>query len=223
MHSLLLGPASWAPVAQRLRARGATVVVPSLVSVADAEPPYWPAAVDLVSRAVPAGRPVVVVAHSNAGLLVPVVAASSPAPVAACVVVDAAVPAREGASPTGSPQRLSFLRDRVTDGRVPQWTDWWADRDLTSLFPSPSAREAVTAEQPLLPRAYYEQAVPAPAGWDDRPCSYLCFSAAYRPLADEAAERGWTVAHLLGEHLHQLVDPAGVARFLSGVPRRATG
>jgi pimeloyl-ACP methyl ester carboxylesterase len=143
VHSLLLGPASWAPVAERLMASGAAVVVPSLVRVADADPPYWPAAVELVRRDVPAGRPVVIVAHSNAGLLVPVLAAAHPA--AACVFVDAALPERTGASPTGTPERVAFLRERAADGRAPQWTQWWAGEDLPALFPDPVTRAAVTA------------------------------------------------------------------------------
>jgi hypothetical protein len=62
--------------------------------------------------------------------------------------------------------------------------------------------------------AYYEQTVPVPAGWDDHPCSFLRFSGPYEALAADAAERGWRVAHLPGEHLHQTVDPEGTARHL---------
>ena len=43
VHSLLLGPRTWAPVTKRLAALGAVTVVPSLVGVADADdPPFWP-------------------------------------------------------------------------------------------------------------------------------------------------------------------------------------
>jgi len=33
-------------------------------------------------------------------------------------------------------------------------------------------------------------------------------------MADEARARGWPVTHLPGEHLHQVVDPVGVAEAL---------
>ena len=38
----------------------------------------------------------------------------------------------------------------------------------------------MTAEEPRLPFAYYEQSVPVPAGWDDDvACSYLLFGPPY--------------------------------------------
>ncbi|GAQ50406.1 hypothetical protein [Streptomyces acidiscabies] len=54
-----------------------------------------------------------------------------------------------------------------------------------------------------------------PDGWDDHPCSYLLFGPPYDDFATEARERGWRVADLPGEHLHQIVDPAGTARHLA--------
>jgi len=224
VHSLLLGPRSWAPVAAALADRGAEAVVPSLVDVTDVDsPPFWPAVADRVGAAIgrlPAGRPVVVVAHSNAGPLVPVIVSASPRPVAGCVFVDARLPARAGSTPTATPERLEFLRGRVTAGRLPPWTDWWPEPEVAALFPDPAIRAAVSAEQPRLPLSYYEQRIPAPAGWDDRPCGYLLFGPSYAAMAREAGERGWAVNEIRGEHLHQLVDPVAVAARLIAMTRR---
>ena len=53
LHSLLLGPLTWAPVAARLAASGVPTVVPSLVDVADVDdPPFWPRVVTKVNDAV---------------------------------------------------------------------------------------------------------------------------------------------------------------------------
>jgi hypothetical protein len=191
-------------------------VVSSGVTDVD-DPPFWPAVAERVGAAIgrlPAGRPVVVVAHSNAGPMVPVVVAASPRPVAGCVFVEARLPARTGSTPAATPERLAFLRTRATDGRLPPWTDWWPEDEVARLFPDPATRAAVSAEQPRLPVSYYEQRIPAPAGWDDRPCGYLLFGPAYAGMAQEARERGWTVAEIPGEHLHQVVDPAAVAERL---------
>jgi hypothetical protein len=79
------------------------------------------------------------------------------------------------------------------------------------MFPDAHTRSTVSAEQPRLPLSYYEQLVPVPAGWDDRPCGYLLFGPPYEPAAKDAQERGWTVDHVPGLHLHQLVDPHAVA------------
>jgi hypothetical protein len=76
------------------------------------------------------------------------------------------------------------------------------------------------AEQPRLPLAYYEQSLPVPAAWASVPAAYLRFSDGYRAEADRAAQAGWPVDHLPGEHLHQMVDPIAVTdRILALVGR----
>lgn len=224
MHSLLLGPRSWAPVAARLAASGAATVVPSLVDVAEADyPPFWPrvaAEVNDAVSALPDGRPMWLVAHSNAGLLVPVVVHAARRPVAGCLFVDATLPSRTGATPAASPERLNDLREMVIDGRLPQWTAWWNDDDVARLFPDAQTRMSVSAEQPRLPLSYYEQHIPAPAGWDARPCGYLLFGPPYDRMAHEARDRGWDTDQVAGGHLHQLVDPAAVAARILAMTRR---
>jgi hypothetical protein len=116
---------------------------------------------------------------------------------------------------TAGEEFLPFLRSLADpDGRLPRWTDWWDEDDIAPMFPSPQAREVITGEQPRLPLAYYQEQVPAPAGWDDHSCGYLLFSPAYQDQARQARQRGWPVQSLPGEHLHQIVDPDGVAHAL---------
>lgn len=78
VHSPSVGPSTWQAVADRVREMGHSAVVPSLLSVGDGGPPFWPRVAELV-RAGLAGTdssaPVVLVAHSNAGLFLPVIAA----------------------------------------------------------------------------------------------------------------------------------------------------
>ena len=214
VHSLLLGPLTWAPVATRLAARGAVTVVPSLVDVADTDPPFWPRIAGKVNDAVSRltqGQPVILIAHSNAGLFVPAIVQTARRPVAGCLFVDASLPSRTGPTPAASPERLNFLRSKATEGRLPQWTTWWDEDDVALLFPDPQTRLTVSAEQPRLPLSYYEQQIPVPVGWDNRPCGYLLFGPPYDQLAQEARERGWDVDQVPGQHLHQLVDPDTVS------------
>ena len=215
VHSLLLGPLTWASVAARLAASGAVTVVPSLVDVADADdPPFWPRVAVKVNDSVsglPEGQPIVLVAHSNAGLLVPGLVQAVRRPVVGCLFVDAGLPARAGSTPAASPERLEYLRTRVSDGRLPRWTTWWDEDDVALLFPDPQTRSVVSAQQPRLPLSYYEQQIPVPAGWDERPCGYLLFGPPYDRMAQESRERGWDVDRISGGHLHQLIDPDTVA------------
>ncbi len=69
----------------------------------------------------------------------------------------------------------------------------------------------VSAEQPRLPLSYYEQQIPVPVGWDDRPCGYVLFGSKYDRMAQQARERGRYVDQVSGGRLHQLVDPDMVA------------
>ncbi len=240
VHSPTLGPASWAPAAAALRARGRDVLLPRLLGLADADPPYWLHAVRGVAAAVEAAAvqaaaaeaaaveaaaveaagsdaPLVLVAHGGAGLLVPAIVANVARDVAACLFVDATVPVREGWMPVSAPDVLPFLRARSEHGRLPPWTQWWEPADAADLFPDERTRALVEEQEPRLPLAYFEELVPVPSGWDERPCGYLWFSATFGPAADQAQERGWPMTHLPGSHLHQLADPVGVASTLAAL------
>ncbi|GAA0978362.1 alpha/beta hydrolase [Nocardiopsis tropica] len=217
VHSPSVGPSTWQPVAEHLTAAGYRVRVPSLLHIGAGAPPFWPRIAEAVRddlRQVPAGSPVTLVAHSNAGLFLPVIRSSLDHPVTGSVFVDAALPAQIGPIPVAPPEVLEFLRPMAANGRLPRWTDWWDEADIAPMFPDPLVRRTVTEEQPTLPLSYYEQHIPVPDSWDDHPCSYLQFSPAYDGLAAKARERGWRVARLPGAHLHQLVDPAGTAGHL---------
>ncbi|GAA5198208.1 hypothetical protein GCM10023322_71070 [Rugosimonospora acidiphila] len=198
--------------------------MPSLVDVADVDdPPFWPGIAAEVSDAVshlPREQPIVLVAHSNAGPFVPVLVQASRRPVAGCMFVDARLPSRTGVTPAASPERLEHLRTRVIEGRLPRWTTWWAEDDVALLFPDPQTRSTVSAEQPRLPLSYYEQQIPVPPGWDDRPCGYVLFGPPYDDMAREAEMRGWDVAEVGGGHLHQLVDPDAVTARIVAMTKR---
>lgn len=218
VHSPSVGPATWEPVAGQLREAGHSVVVPSLLGVADGGPPYWPRVVAAVRAGLgdaDPSRPVTLVAHSNAGLFVPVLISDVGRTVTCALFADASVPPAEDSTPAAEPEFLPFLRDMVSDdGRLSRWTDWWPDEDITQLLPDPRLREVIVAEQPRLPLDYYLDQIPLPSGWDDRPSGYLLFSDGYQSQAELARQRDWPVRTVAGQHLHQVVDPGAVARAL---------
>ncbi|MBQ1037156.1 alpha/beta hydrolase [Micromonospora sp. C81] len=222
VHSPSVGPLTWASTAQTLEDSGAVAIVPSLLGVADARPPFWRSVAEKVRAAIdrlPPDQPVVIVAHSNAGLFVPVIVEATSRRIVGCLFVDAALPSPAGPTPVAPPELVDFLRPKVTDGRLPQWTAWWDESDVAPMFPDAQTRRAVSAEQPRLPLSYYEELVPTPAGWDDRPCGYLLFGPPYEPVATDARQRGWAVDHVPGRHLHQLVDPQAVTERIMAMTR----
>jgi pimeloyl-ACP methyl ester carboxylesterase len=220
IHSPSVGPRTCQPVAHRLAELGWEANVPSLLYIADHGPPYWPRVVDAVLASLGTARQsqgVVLVAHSNAGLFVPVITAALPSQVRGCIFVDAALPPASGVAPVAPPELLALLRDKASGGLLPRWTDWWDEEEVAPLFPDHATRQAVSEEQPRLPLSYYEASVPVPTGWDAQPCAYLLFGPPYDELASEARGRGWVVEQLPGRHLHQLVDSDGVARSLLAI------
>lgn len=218
VHSLVLGPRTWHPVSERLTAAGHACVVPDLRGVATAEPPFWPYVAQTVAAAMdrlPAGRPVVLVVHSNAGRLAPVLVDKASRPVCGCVFVDAALPAPTGPTPMATTARLDELRGMAVAGRLPPWTQWWSEHDVTRLFPDPQTQAAIIADQPRLPLAYYDQEIQTPIGWNDGvACGYLLFGPPYDDQAADAVRRGWLVEREPGLHLHQIVAPDSITNRL---------
>lgn len=192
IHSPLLGPATWQPVARQLERSGRTVSVPDLTTVARSTPPYWPAGRDSIVRA--AGEDLVVlVAHSNAGLFVPPSIEALGDQVRGVAFVDAALP---GSGPRSTSDFLQSLP--AVDGLLPPWTAWWDEADVAALFPDPAVRQAVEAEQPRMPLAYYDHLPPAPTNWAVPPCGYIWFGAPYEREADQAAGFGWPTVRVPG-------------------------
>ncbi|MDP9365615.1 MAG: alpha/beta hydrolase [Chloroflexota bacterium] len=225
IHSPLVGPATWSPVADELRRRGVGVAVPEL---ADADrPPFWEqhvAAVVQRAEAIPAGVPLVLAGHSGAGPLLPVVGRRVGRPVAAHVFVDASVPV-DGASrldlmAAEDPAfAAEFRRHLEAGGRFPDW----GEEDLRGAVPNPRIRRRLAEE--LRPRAltFFQEPIPVPAGWPDAPCGYLKFSAAYASPAGRARRVGWAYRELDGGHFHMLVDPPAVTEALLDLVEHLAG
>jgi hypothetical protein len=143
VHSPSVGPRTWEPVARRLAELGWEAAVPSLLHVGEEGPPFWPRVVDAV-RADPGtsgpNQGVVLVAHSNAGLFIPVITAALPGRVLGCIFVDAALPPASGSVPVVPPEWLRLLRGKASGGLLPRWTDWWDEDEVASLFPDQQTR-----------------------------------------------------------------------------------
>src|ERR1043165_436052 len=88
VHSPLVGPSSWEPVAAVLRGEGHRVEVPSLADAGG--PPYYPALAAAIAEATPDGA--FLVAHSGAGALLTSAAEAAGRRVAGLVYVGALLP-----------------------------------------------------------------------------------------------------------------------------------
>jgi hypothetical protein len=215
IHSPLVGPTTWEPVAVALRERGQEVVVPALWDNDTPDPPYWQQHAAAVARAlgaVPAERPVILAGHSGAGPLLPAISREVTQPTAMYLFVDAGIPL------------LSTSRLELMEVEAPGWAAEfeqslragtlfpnWTDADLAEMVPDAGRRQALLDE--LHPRdlAFFAEPIPNPLFWPGPLCAYLQFSAAYDVPAYCAQEGGWPIRRLEAGHFHMLVDPEGVA------------
>lgn len=219
VHSPLVGPASWRPVAEELGRRGFDARVPRLTPPIDAPSPWWRSAADEVAATVePTGASgVVLVAHSGAGPHLPAVARrlrEGGTGVEACLFVDAGLPAPGRTPRQEAPEAFDELvRRSGRDGRLPPWPEWWGAEVMADLVPDPTARSALVTECRPVPLSLLDEPFPVVPGGTDAPCAVISFT--YEAEAEAAQSRGWVVARVPGAgHLHQVVDPAGVADAL---------
>lgn len=210
IHSPLVGPFTWEPVAGVLRSRGVNARVPELANPAVG--PFWERHVRSVVEGLGGfddDARLVLAGHSGAGVLLPAIARDLGRPVAAYLFVDAGLP--RGGQPRMEGQFGELLRQLYDEGeRFPNWTG----DDLAGILPDASVRARVLAELRPQPFAFWEEPLPEVDGWPDAPGGYLLFSPAYEDDAAAAARLGWPVRRMSAGHFHMLVEPDAVADLI---------
>ena len=218
IHSPLVGGLTWALVAEQVRQRGQSVVVPLLSDSSASQESFWKQHAESVAKAVsdiPQDFDLILVAHSGAGPLLPVIRQSIPNHVRAYVFVDAGIP-RDGAT------RLDLMKTEDSEwarkleeelkrgGRFPTWSS----EDLREIVPDESLRNQLVAE--INPRSldFFTEPIPVFDGWPDAPCVYILFSPPYRKAERLARQNGWKTYKLEAGHFHMLVDPGTVADII---------
>lgn len=214
MHSPLVGPATWEPVAPALTGHGHEVLVPDLTGTLTAGPPYCTRQAEAIARAA-AGRPAVLIGHSGAGPLL-AQAGSMLDRARGCIYVDAGLPIPGQTWMETVPAELAAAVGEMADpeGWLPPWPQWWDDGALAELIPDADARRRFAAGCPRLPLALFEERHPQVPRWDEIPAAYLRLSEAYDDQAARARARGWPVTERASHHLGLVTDPGAVADSL---------
>jgi hypothetical protein len=218
IHSPLVGALTWSLVANEMRQRGLDVIVPVLNDFPDSKQPYWEqhtASISLAFLDIPENVPVVLVAHSGAGPLLPVIRESIPNLVEAYVFVDAGLPQNNAT-------RLDMMKSEDSDWaqefqtlleageKFPNWNN----DVIREIVPDDSLREQLIAE--IHPRAldFFTEPIPVFDDWPDAPCVYILFSLPYKPAEIEARQNDWLTYQLEAGHFHMLVDPSAVTNII---------
>ncbi|WP_407925052.1 alpha/beta fold hydrolase [Amycolatopsis pittospori] len=150
VHSPLVGPLTWESTATCLRDEGWSVVVPSLTAVVEDGPPYYRKFAESAARALDSGGPVVLVGHSGAGALLPVIAEVAGDDVRGAVFVDALLPHPGRAAGSTPPPLISVSSwpswpgtagfRRGTSGSPPRLSSRWFPTRCCAGDSSPSFR-----------------------------------------------------------------------------------
>ena len=225
VHSPLVGPLTWEPVAERLRSGGRFVICPSLAGVTDGGPPYYRRLAARVAGEVVgacAGSRVVLAGHSGAGALLPAIAEEIAAggdaagiAVHGAIFVDAILPHPGQTWFETAPASLGeHLVGLSREGVLPRWNEWFPAEAVSALMPEAGLRDRFVADLPELPLAYFYETAPQVPGWPPAHCAYLRLSEAYDEFADEAERLGWPVRREDADHLAMLTQPDQIAAVL---------
>ncbi len=214
IHSPLVGPLTWTPVAAVLSARGVAVVLPELRDDPASPLPFWQQHAESVAQALAGSaetRPLILVAHSGAGALLPAIRQALGRPLAGYIFVDAGLPL-DGQTrlATFGDQAASFREFLAAGDRFPNWTR----EDLLGIVPDPALAEALTADQRPRALPFWDEPIPVFPGWPDAPGAYLLFTETYRRAANEALALGWPLRELPAAHFHMLAQPEAVAQAI---------
>lgn len=206
------------PLGARLHELGLEVVVPDLRAALSGPRPQWRAILDLAVA--DASSVDVIVAHSGAGVLMPLLAEQLNPKVV--VFVDAVVPG-DGPTYQASDPFIEFVDSLSHDGpMLPPWHEWWGDDVTARLIPDADLRRQIAADTPRVPRSFYDDPVPLPTGWMTRHgCCFLQLSPAYDDDWARAAAYEWPTARMAGQHLDVAVKPVAVGECLMSLIERA--
>jgi hypothetical protein len=218
IHSPLVGGLTWRLVADQIRQRGLEALVPALNDTPHSEKPFWKQHAESVSKAfadIPPDIPIIWIAHSGAGPLLPAIRQSIPNPVHTYVFVDAGIPQHDAT-------RLDLMRledaewanefqQELEQGR--QFPAWSFD-DLQEIIPDESLRAEMVSE--LRPRGldFFTEPIPVFDGWPDAPCIYIQFSESYDWDAAQTRQFGWPTYKVEAGHFHMLVQPKEVTQLM---------
>ena len=218
IHSPLVGPLTWQLVHQEMGRRGIEAVTPTLTDHPNSTRSFWYQHAESVAKSltrIPQNRSIVLVAHSGAGPLLPIIRQSVVHSISPYVFVDAGIPRKNSS-------RIDLMRSQDQ-----QWADQfhqallqgerfptWTEDDLREVIPDDVLRRNMIAE--INPRSltFFTEPIPAFAGWPDAPCAYIKFSASYDWDFEQAKRASWLVREVNAGHFHMLVDPSVVTNMI---------
>lgn len=224
--SFLLGPETWRGVAEVLRMLRQDVVVPAPKPTTPREADHLSPWLDDVLSVVPEepNLRVVAVGHSATCPRMPMVVDAlieAGYEVETLILVNGRFPEDQVVPVDREAPMMDMLDNLVRpDDYLPPWHRWWGSM-VEDMLPDDEARLRVFSEAKPVPRAIFDQPIPAPKLPGEVGLAFLAMGEMYQPSHDEARREGWAVARIEGEHLHMVVEPVLVAGTLMSLVGQA--
>src|SRR5260221_4255795 len=188
---------TWKLVAEELQRRSVGVIVPTL-STDPSTKPYWKQHTQKVVTALeatPTAEPLILIAHSGAGVLLPAIRQTMSRPVAGYIYVDAGLQ-KNGASRLdlfGLPEERQQFRESAQNGLLPAWSD----DDLREAITDDDLRREFVAELRPLPVAVYEEPIPVFHGLPAAPRAHLLLIENHPEVATFSETPRWAHSPLM--------------------------
>ncbi len=223
VHSPLLSPVFWEPLAAVLRGRGQLVVTADMSGALSMNGQYTQAQADLVVSAVDSDV-VRLVAHSGAGPILPAIAErlrGRGTTVSDSIFLDAALPhpghSRFAVLPGPA---VAHLLTMLVDSWLPPWPSWWSPEELREMVPDAGLRRQLVAACPQLPVGLFSEPMPAGDQTAMGRQRFCRLSSTYDAAADQAAHDDWEVTRLKAHHLAPMTDPQSLADVIQDLADR---
>lgn len=216
IHSPLVTESTWKYLVPALQARGYPVAIATLRDNRISARHWWDQhAVSMVESLANLTSPYILVGHSSAGPLLPLIAERLPFPPKAYIFIDAGIlwePASRLAMMYAEDEAWgkefeAYLRSNKA---FPAWTS----EQLQDILPDTTLRQEVLDSVRPKELSFFIERIPIPSGWDNVPSSYLQLSATYQSYADAAQTRGWNVERMVGHHFSMMTHPEEVAEAM---------
>lgn len=226
--SYLLGPEIWRGVAETLVLLGQRCIIPSPVRTTPEDTDHIGPWVDQVLAVVPENLdgPLVVCGYSAATPRLPLVIdglLERGIDVVTMLLVNGRLP-EDGTAPTERDSPFVDTLDALVrpDDYLPPWHRWWGPM-VEDMLPDDIVRQRILSECKAIPRAVFDQPIPAPSLPASVGQGFLGLGDMYLPSYDSAAKQEWEVTKIDGEHLDLVVQPVLVAGALLSLCRRTEG
>lgn len=224
--SYLLGPEIFRGVAEVLEMLGQTCIIPHPERTTTADEDHLGPWVDDVCAVVPdsiQGK-LVVCGYSAATPRLPLVVdrlLERGIDVCSMIMINGRMP-EDGAIPTERDSPFMDILDNLVrpDDYVPPWHRWWGSF-VMDMLPDDEVRERILSECRAVPRALFDQPIPAPTLPNSVGLAFLGLGDMYLPSYENAQKAGWAVSRVEGEHLALVVHPVLVSGALLSLCRRA--